>query len=191
MESRIFEPLGMVDTGFYVPDDKHDRLAALYIYSEEDDAKGLKLYNGWHSFKKRPNFLEGGGGQVTTFPDFFRFARFLFNRGELDGVRLLKRETVNLMTSNQVPDALMPIQLGSVPANGLGFGLGVFVITDASQIGNMGSNGRFNHGGISCTLYSVDPTLELIAIIMSQLWIPDGHPMMFEFMQHAFKALLD
>jgi CubicO group peptidase (beta-lactamase class C family) len=155
-ETRIFRPLGMVDSYFSVPADKVARVAQPMI----EPATG-----------KRPNvtdprrpqrFESGGGGLFSTAPDYLRFTSMLLNGGELEGVRLLAPKTIELMTSDH---------LGSLPGSfypGYGFGLGVAVRTHAGMNDMPGSVGEYLWGGAQGTWFWIDPKEKLIAIFMSQ-----------------------
>ncbi|UCF00512.1 MAG: beta-lactamase family protein [Planctomycetota bacterium] len=165
LEERIFEPLEMKDSGFYVPDEKMGRAAALY---KEAKSGGLEPgdTDKWGRFTKSTRFFSGGGGLVSTAPDYMRFCQMLLNGGELDGVRLLSRKSVELMTTNNLPDELLPYGGGDL--NGYGFGLGFAVIMDASQTGILGTAGQYSWGGAASTGFWVDPEEELIGIFMTQ-----------------------
>ena len=102
LKKKIFEPLKMVDTDFYVPPEKLDRFAA--NYSRQPD-KTIKVEDdpGNSTYSKPPTFFSGGGGLVSTAADYYRFCQMLLNRGELDGARILGRKTIELMTMNHLP----------------------------------------------------------------------------------------
>ena len=122
LEQNVFQPLGMKDTGFYVPAEKAARLAVSYQPTEE----GLKpMPNDF--FLRKPNFLNGGGGLISSMDDYLRFARMLLNEGELDGVRILKPETVRMMASDQLPAQVS----GPNWAPGNRFGLNVAIVNDS------------------------------------------------------------
>ena len=111
---RVFKPLAMADTAFFVPADKLDRLSVNYGMKDGrlSPVDGSKT----SQFATRPALLSGGGGLVSTADDYLRFAQMMLNRGELDGVRILKSETVDLMTRNHLADELVPITLGPASA---------------------------------------------------------------------------
>ena len=175
LAERIFQPLGMEDTAFYVPADKIDRFSGMYgpspdggLQSVEAAAGGTGNYSAT-SFIEMPKFLSAGGGLVSTASDFMRFCLMLSNKGTLAGKRLLKAESVEEMTRNQLPEHLIP--LDKKPDDrygGLGFGLGVSVRvyqTDwvpASQVGEYGWI-----GGTS-TEFWISPRDELVAITLAQ-----------------------
>jgi len=192
LEQRIFVPLGIVDTGFYVPQERIGRLAAMYGPAE---GGGLHVIDRAETSKySRPKrFLSGGGGLVSTASDYMRFAQMLLNSGELNGVRLLSRETVELMTMNHLSDELIPIQLDPLTfyLKGHGFGFGFAVITDPAQSGMLGSEGAYWWGGAANTFFWVDPRERLIGLIMPQ-FMPSGHyPIQREFQGLCYQAVVD
>jgi len=192
LEQRIFVLLGMEDTSFYVPQDKIGRLAAMYGPAE-DGALQVIDAPATSEYSKPKKFLSGGGGLVSTVSDYVRFAQMLLNGGELDGVRLLSRKTVELMTMNHLSDELIPIQLGPLTSalNGYGFGLGFAVLTNVAQSGMLGSEGAFGWGGAASTFFWVDPREELIGLIMPQ-FMPAGHyPITQEFQVLSYQAIVD
>lgn len=164
LRTRIFEPLRMHDTHFYLPQKERDRLAVVYRLSE---GKLQRLPEGSEletqgSFVDGPrrNF-SGGGGLLSTVGDYARFLQMLLNGGELDGAHILSRKSVELMTANQ---------LGGVEYTpGEGFGLGVGIVTDLGVRGLLGSKGEYGWGGTYHTEYWVDPQEELIVVTMCQL----------------------
>jgi len=153
---RIFDPLGMHDTGFHVPEERQDRLTALY----RSTGKALELDDSPAdgSYTRPPTWLSGGGGLVSTARDYLRFCRMLLDGGELDGVRLLKPETVRMMTRSQLAGDLVPI-LG-IP--GMGFGLGFAV--PAGQ-----EDGTYWWPGAASTYFWIDPAEEIVALAWTQL----------------------
>ena len=192
LEQRVFVPLGIEDTGFYVPQEKIGRLAAMYGPAE---GGGLQLIDAPETseYSRPKRFLSGGGGLVSTASDYMRFAQMLLNSGELDGVRLLGRETVELMTMNYLSDELTLIQLDPLTSylRGHGFGLGFAVITDIAQSGMLGSEGAFWWGGAANTFFWVDPGERLIGLIMPQ-FTPTGHyPIQREFQELCYQAIVD
>jgi CubicO group peptidase (beta-lactamase class C family) len=161
LEKRIFKPLGMVDTGFYVPKEKLARLAEFYNYDK--DGKLQPEHAGFnHDFSAKPALSSGGGGLVSTATDYMRFCQMLLNGGQLDGVRLLSPLTVELMRTN-VLAANMPIL-----APGAGFGLDFAVYTDSALAGGLYGKGTFWWGGAAGTWFWIDPVNDLIVIGMIQ-----------------------
>ena len=161
---RIFEPLGMDDTGYFVPPDKLNRRAA--VYGPDDQGKIRRSNSPFGSASEPPVFFSGTGGLVSTAADYVRLQQMMLNGGELDGVRLLGRKTVELMTANHVG--------GLFRRTGEGFGLGYAVTTDVADTGEPGSVGLFYWYGRFNTAFFVDPEEELIGIVMTQL-SPNGH----------------
>jgi CubicO group peptidase (beta-lactamase class C family) len=160
LQQRIFKPLGMVDTAFYVPTTSLDRLAEGFA-KDPDTGSGVQLVN----VKDAPKFESGGGGLVATTADYARFLQMLLNRGKLDGVRYLSRKTIELMTADHLgpitgaPDLLLP---------GYGFGLGFAVRLQPGISHVPGSVGQYFWGGLAGTTFWVDPAEELFAIMMIQ-----------------------
>ena len=183
LRERLFEPLGMADTAFGVPPEKRNRLAAMYgrpdligpdvtVRSElEDWAKGVNdRLDVSHSYPvDSPDvFMRGGVGLFSTIGDYFRFAQMLANGGEFDGARIIGRKTLELMHSNFVPAALLPLEIGGLPLPGYGFGLGSRVLLDVAQSGAPGSVGEFGWSGAAKTTYWVDPKEQLVGLFMTQ-----------------------
>ncbi len=179
MQERIFTPLGMGDTAFYVPQEKIGRLAALY----DADASGhlIPAVEGpWRDITRPPAAPSGGGGLVSTAHDFARFAQMILNGGELDGVRILKPETVALMKLNQLPPhftvttngtagVLHPTSQKAFPfAAGMGYGLDVAVAVDPAASGAPVGRGTISWGGSAGTWFWIDPVNDLFFIGMIQ-----------------------
>ncbi|WP_314220932.1 serine hydrolase domain-containing protein [Streptomyces zaehneri] len=168
---RIFRPLGMPDAGFQVTDEQAGRLAELY---SDADSGGIERIPGLPLFG-RPRFLSGSGGMVATAYDIHRFSELLRRRGELDGVRLLQPETVDLMTRNHLPGGADLRTFGSRPAHdepgndGVGFGLGVSVVTDPSRTQAPSGLGAYGWSGVATTTFWVDPGRDLSVQFLTQL----------------------
>jgi CubicO group peptidase (beta-lactamase class C family) len=160
LQSRLFAPLHMVDTGFSVPEDKLARLVAV------PGAQPASLSDG--DVTKRQTFFSGGGGIVSTVPDFLRFCQMLLNGGELDGARILKPETVRLMTTNSLPPDIHIAGHEAGPAFGTGWGLGFAIRTNPDFSMIPGAVGSFNWQGSWGTFFSVDPVQKLILVMMMQ-----------------------
>lgn len=183
LRERLFEPLGMVDTGFCVPEGKRGHLAAMYGRPDlVDPAQTFKAaFAQWLSgFNERidvartypvdapATFQRGGHGLFGTARDYFRFAQMLANGGELDGVRILSRKTLALMHANHLPLTLLPLTIADLPLPGYGFGLGSRVALDVAQTGAPGSVGEFGWSGAAKTHYWVDPVEQVVALFMAQ-----------------------
>jgi CubicO group peptidase (beta-lactamase class C family) len=160
LQSRLFAPLHMVDSGFSVPEDKLARLVAV------PGAQPKPLSDG--DVGKPQTFFSGGGGIVSTVPDFLRFCQMLLNGGELDGVRILKPETVQLMMTNSMPPDIHFAGHEAGPAYGTGWGLGFAIRTNPDFSFIPGAVGSFNWQGSWGTFFSVDPVQKLILVMMMQ-----------------------
>jgi len=185
-QEEIFEPLDMRDTGFHVPADKVDRFAANYGPARDG---GLQLRDAAATsrYTKPTTFFSGGGGLVSTARDYTRFCQMLLNKGELNGRRLLKPETVERMTKNQLPDELVPIGLGTNRLEGTGFGLGFAVRVEAEPPGAIG---QYAWGGAASTNFWIAPREDLIGIALTQ-HMPLANEFNATFMQLVFEAIQD
>ena len=183
LRQRIFEPLGMKDTAFNVPDDRMSRVVTLYRRTPE----GLELrpVPEWVATR---TLHSGGGGLWSTAEDYLQFAQMLVNRGELNGTRLLGPRTVDLMGSNHVGDLYAKSgRTGGSP--GKGFGLTVDVVLDAVEARNdHRSTGSFGWSGAFGTTFWVDPKEELTAILMVQT---PGGPLRADFQNAVMQAIVD
>jgi len=174
LREKIFEPLGMVDTGFTVPPDKIARFSASYTRTPE---KVLALVDdpATSNFARPQVFLSGGAGLVSTARDYFRFAEMLRRGGELDGARILGPRTVRFMTRNHLPDGkdLAAVALSSsfseTRFEGVGFGLGFHVVLDPVRAQVPTSVGEYGWGGMASTAFWVDPAEQLTVVFMTQL----------------------
>jgi CubicO group peptidase (beta-lactamase class C family) len=168
LDQRIFRPLDLRDTGFFVPAEKAGRFAALYHFDEKG---GLTLQDapGGSEYLKKPRFFSGGGGLVSTTRDYLRFLCLIQNRGELGGVRLLKPASVDLMTHNDLPASILPIRFGEELRYGLGFGLGFNVRVEHSDKWDPASPvGEWGWGGAASTHYWASPKDDLVVVTMEQ-----------------------
>jgi CubicO group peptidase (beta-lactamase class C family) len=168
---RIFAPLGMTDAGFQVTAEQAGRLAQLY---GDADGGGIEPIPGL-PLHGRPRFLSGSGGMVASAHDVHRFIELLRRRGELDGIRLLSPETVDLMTANHLPGGADLRAFGSKPAHdepgndGVGFGLNVSVVIDPSRTLAPSGLGTYGWSGVATTTFWVDPSRDLTVQFMTQL----------------------
>jgi CubicO group peptidase (beta-lactamase class C family) len=163
-QRNILGPLGMVDTGFWVPPEKRARLASIYVR----DASGtLVLADAANNNNVGPGhgFLSGGGGLYSTAADYVRFSQMLLNGGHLGDVRILSRKTVELMTQNHIAHLADP---HPNKKNDQGFGLGVRVITDLGESQTLGTLGTFGWDGAATTNVQIDPKERTIAILLFQ-----------------------
>ncbi|MFQ5739345.1 MAG: serine hydrolase domain-containing protein [Acidobacteriota bacterium] len=184
---RIFQPLKMVDTGFYVPQGKLSRFTTNYGPPKAGQNEIRVIDRPSESrFARPPTFLSGGGGLVSTASDYLRFCQMLLNGGELDGNRILGLRTVELMTRNHLSRSIGEIS----PNSGVGFGLDFAVVLDPIRVGSLGSAGEFNWGGLASTVFWIDRKEDLIAILMTQ-FIPSGHyPLRAQFKNLIYQAIL-
>jgi CubicO group peptidase (beta-lactamase class C family) len=157
LQSRIFAPLHMVDTGFYVPQDKLARLV------EAPEPRSPQF-----DVRRRRNLLSGGGGLVSTAGDYLRFCQMLLNGGELGGARLLKPETVRMMTTNSLPPEIRFVHLIG-PKQGSSWGLGFSIRTSADASAVPGSVGSYTWNGLWGTYFWVDPAEHMIVVQMIQV----------------------
>jgi CubicO group peptidase (beta-lactamase class C family) len=171
-EKRIFEPLEMDDTHFFIPSEKMSRLAAVYApkpggglkrLGSEPVVEGSLVYRADHPYTGRRRYFSGGGGLCSTVGDYLRFCQMLLNGGTLDGKRVLKRQAIELMTTDHVGEL----------SKDQGFGLGFSVTRNAAEAGGLDCVGSFGWGGFWYTTFFVDPEKKLIGICMGQLH-PEG-----------------
>ena len=174
LRTRLFDPLAMHDTSFYVPDAKANRMAAVYTPGSGGLTQVAGTVEGAHLIysstyptgQPRRNF-SGGAGLSSTAHDYSRFLQMLLNGGELDGARILSPVTVDLMTTNQIGDA----PAGSIVQPGsAGFGLGVAIRAGPETDGELGSAGAYYWSGFFNTTFWVDPQEQLIGILMTQVF---------------------
>ena len=190
LRSEIFEPLAMQDTAFFVPAEKRDRFAA--NYGPGPDGSLLLVEAVVSSrYLTPPAFPSGAGGLVSTIDDYHRFCEMLLRGGELDGVRLLSRKSIELMTVNHLTaqERDVPMLTGWFP--GQGFGLGFSVVEEIAPGATLASVGQFGWGGAAGTYFWVDPEEDLVAILMIQLYPPGGIPIVPEFKNGVYQAIAD
>jgi CubicO group peptidase (beta-lactamase class C family) len=164
---RIFAPLDMKDTGFYVPADKLDRFAASHALEKSKKLAATEPAEK-SRYRTKPKMLSGGGGLVGTARDYLRFCQMLSNGGELDGVRILKKETIADMTKNQLPEEAMKARNNGKTDIGDGFGLGfnIRVGQDDPATGRFG--GEYAWGGAASTHFWIAPNQELVVVALEQ-----------------------
>nr|WP_310524629.1 serine hydrolase domain-containing protein [Polymorphobacter sp.] len=195
LSDRLFKPLGMVDTGFYVREGQAHRFASCY---QPTRTGGIAIQDdaATSSFLKPPSFISGGGGLVSTAGDYLKFAQMLLNGGTANGHRYIGRKTLDLMTANHLPGdnsiAAMSKSLFSEAAyDGIGFGLGFAVTGQASRTLMPGSDGDFFWGGAASTFFWIDPEEDLIGIFMTQLIPSSTYPVRREVRTMVYAALDD
>ncbi len=205
LKEKIFLPLGMNDTDFCIPQEKMGRHVKTYGLADLG-TEGMTLKKMVEIWKSGTNqyidlsstyphsnpdvFARGGHGLFSTVTDYLRFAQMLLNKGELEGVRILSRKTVEFMHMNHLPDYMIPYNLSNVVFwNGYGYGLGSRVMINPAEADVLSSTGEFGWSGAAKTYYWVDPQEEMIGILMSQCLgfeLPEK-----DFQVLAYQALVD
>jgi CubicO group peptidase (beta-lactamase class C family) len=195
LRTRVFEPLGMTDTFFYIPTAKADRLASLYtpnlaggLDEVEATVEGAHLiYSPTYSAGETRTYFSGGAGLSSTVYDYARFLQMVLNGGTLEGVRLLSPMTVDLMTVNHIGGA--PASTVAAPGSA-GFGLGFAIRGGPSTDGEIGSEGAYYWSGFFSTTFWVDPKEELIGILMTQIF-PGTSDIQEKFRIMAYQAIVE
>jgi len=210
---RIFEPLDMIDAGFHVKAENHSRFASLYaplsggdmsnvgrvaMEGQAEERGGLKLQEAaaGSRFLKPASLFAGGGGLTASMRDYARFCEMLMNRGELEGVRMLGRKTVEFMRRNHLPDNKDMAGMGQpvwseTTYDGIGFGLGFAVVLDPVKAKTMTSVGEHHWGGAASTFFWLDPEEELFTILYTQLMPSSTYPIRRELRGQVYQALVD
>ncbi len=200
LNDRIFGPLGMVDTSFWVPPEKRSRFAQLYApKGTPGDANAFLAQNTSTEIEPAPaitsrnyvskdpaTFFSGGGGLASTASDYMRFCMMMLGGGQIDGTRILSPKTVELMTS----DHMGGIEAGPMTAGGYGFGLGFAVSNGPGELGEYTSKGEFNWGGAAGTKFWIDPQENLIGIYMVQI-LPHRTTLGDEFRSLVYQSIVD
>lgn len=192
MAERVTGPLGMVDTAFHVPEVKWDRFAACYTREGgktvlSDPPKGSR-------FASPPDLFSGGGGMVGTIGDYDRFCRMLLGKGELDGVRVLGRKTVEYMTANQLPGDMASMgqpRWSETTYEGIGFGLGFAVMLDPARAHVVGSPGEYHWGGVASTAFWIDPAEDMFVLLMTQVTPSSALPLRRQLRVLTYQAIVD
>jgi len=190
LRTRVFEPLGMKDTYFYIPEDKQNRLAAAYTWYPEKGlarfpdtpiVEGPFSYSADYPVRGPKKLYSGGAGLCSTAEDYARFCQLMLDGGKAGNTRLLSRKTVELMTHDQLG------KIGGDQAFGLGFGiLGV-----KEPLAELGSPGEYNWGGFFYTTFSIDPKEQMITIFMAQVHPDSGKNIGGLFHTLAYQAIID
>jgi CubicO group peptidase (beta-lactamase class C family) len=186
-EERIFRPLSMKDTAFFVPEEKWSRLAVLYTPKKDG---GIERSTGpaQENYKKKPTLLLGGAGSVSTLDDYTRFVTMLLNDGELEGVRILGRKSVELMRSDHLGSLA---RIGGVPGEGYGFGLTFAVNLGPGKSANVGSEGEYNWGGAAGTSFWIDPKEHMVGVFLVNVLPSSDVVAAGQFKRMAYEALVD
>jgi CubicO group peptidase (beta-lactamase class C family) len=195
LQSRIFGPLGMGETGFSVRADQQARFAACY---NATPTGGLDLQDDptTSPYLKAPTFHSGGGGLVSTASDYMKFCQMLVNGGELNGQRLLAPRTLKLMASNHLPGGqdltMLSRSLFSEATNaGVGFGLGFAVTFDPVAAMLPSSPGEYYWGGAASTAFWIDPVEDIAVVFMTQVLPSSSYPIRRELRTLVYSALMD
>ena len=167
-ESRIFTPLGMIDTGFVIPEDKRMRLAA--AYNSDNQGSLSRRDSDLFTYSSRTRLLSGGGGLASTILDYTRFLQMITNGGEWNGQRLLQKKTVETMTRNHLSGPAMPIRFPGNIRHGTGFGLGFSVKTAQTDWNKAGRLGEYGWGGMLSTHFWISPADQLVVVTMEQTY---------------------
>jgi CubicO group peptidase (beta-lactamase class C family) len=193
LEERLFKPLGMKDTYFFLPEEKVARLATAYTYYAD---KGLQPivdgqvvkegqfdpgYSADYPYRGPRTYFSGGAGLCTTAEDYYRFCQMMLNGGELNGVRIISRKSVELMSQNHVQGKI----------EDFGYGLGFGDISEPKQLKELGSVGSYNWGGFYYTTFVIDPKEDLVAIFMGQLHPTGGLNLDSKAIRLAYQAIKD
>ena len=187
-QERIYGPLGMKDSGFFVPESKWTRLAVLQMPKRDGNGQ-LEPSKGYaqEHYKYKPSLMLGGAGSVGTLDDYARFVTMLLNGGSLDATRLLGRKTVELMHADH---------LGALPRAGLlsegeGFGLTFAINLGPGRTASVGSEGEYHWGGAAGTSFWIDPKEHMIGVFLINVLPPTGIPAADQFKRMAYEALID
>ncbi len=195
LKERIFDPLGMVDTDFFVPDEKLDRLAVNYAPTPEGGIVALDDPET-SAYREPPKVEMGGSGLVATAGDYLRFAQMLANGGALDGVRILGPQTVALIMDNHLGSAYGPSPMSSLNldmgmSEGMGYGLGGYSITDTGLTGMPAAPGTYGWGGAASTDFWVDPEQDLVGMVLTQLLPTGTYPLRPTMEVLAYQAIVE
>lgn len=180
LRQRLFEPLGMKDTAFYVPPAKLDRFASCY---QPKQGGGLKIQDDAQksTYAAPPRLEAGGGGLVSTAHDYMRFCRMMLGKGALDGVQILSPKTVQLFSLNHLPGGKEMIdmapagtQFSETGYNGIGFSIGCGVNVNVAKTRLPGSLGEFFWGGAASTAFWIDPAEDMAVVFMTQVMGSDA-----------------
>ncbi len=213
LQAALFEPLGMVDTGFHVAAHNHQRFVSLYaplsggglsgVAGRSDPAApprqpGLKLQEAAADsrFLQPAVLFSGGGGLTSTLADYAQFCQMLLNGGALGGNRLLSRKTVAYMRMNQLPENRDMAAMGQpvwseTSYDGIGFGLGFAVVIDPVKAHIITSPGEHHWGGAASTFFWLDPQEEMFVVFLTQLMPSSTYPIRRELRTRVYQALVD
>ncbi|MEQ8483240.1 MAG: serine hydrolase domain-containing protein [Pseudomonadales bacterium] len=176
LREALFEPLGMHDTGFMVPEDQRDRLMPMFgvtdlsefapLHPRPQELTPADVSDMYPC--DRPDFRRGGHGLFSTVADYARFCRFLLAGKDPDGATLLSRKMLEMMRANRIPPSQLPLTIGMNPLPGYGWGLGVRVMMDVGQAMALTGDGEFGWAGAASTYFFVDPREDVFGVFMTQ-----------------------
>jgi CubicO group peptidase (beta-lactamase class C family) len=192
LTERVLSPLGMHETGFRVTPEMLPRFAALYTRGK--DLAPILMDDGPTSIFLKQRLPSGGGGLVSTIDDYLQFCRFILNKGELNGMRLLGRKTVELMTMNHLPGDLAAMgqpRFAETSYAGIGFGLGFSVMLDLAKAQILGSVGEVAWGGAASTAFWIDPAEDMALVMLTQLLPSSAWPVRRELRVLTYQAVID
>jgi CubicO group peptidase (beta-lactamase class C family) len=195
LQANLFDPLGMLDTGFSVPEDSMDRFAAGYRYRHGAPPE-LMDDPADSGYRRQRSYLSGAGGLVATSGDFLRFSQMLLGEGELGGRRIIGRKTLELMTCNHLPEdrelsSVATGGFGEAEFDGVGFGLGFAIGNGPAATATAGSAGEFYWGGAASTAFWIDPKEDLAVVFMTQLFPSFSYPFRAQLRALVYQALAD
>lgn len=195
LRQEIFEPLGMVDTGFFVPEDRQERLAACYRFQPEQPPRLMQGQYAQGVLRPR-SYLSGASGLVSTSRDYVAFSQMLLNGGQLADRRILGRKTLELMTVNHLAGGATLQELavggfGEAGYEGTGFGLGFAIGLGPAATAMAGSPGEYYWGGSASTTFWVDPVEDLVVVFMTQLFPSGTYPFREQLRALVSQALRD
>jgi len=195
MRDHIYQPLGMKDAGFFVPEDKRSRFATLYRTSPDGNlVADANAGPNPRDYDRLPALPSGGGGQVSTAEDYYRFAQMLANGGELNGQRILAPASVKLMSSNHLPPSLLTGEFGigaQIMRPGFGYGYNCAVVFDPPEANLPEGKGTFFWDGAAGTWFWIDPTNDIVFIGMIQRMGGGGPNLQYLSRAAVYGALVD
>lgn len=194
-QKNIFEPLGMIDTGFHCPKDKADRLACLYEHHPTDGPKLMDPSGKKADRTKERLMLSGGGGLLSTMHDYYQFCSMLYHQGELNGKRIIGRKTIEMMSTNHLPDGkdltdMSQSAFSETPYQGVGFGLGFSTVLDPNKSQSLTDVGEYGWGGAASTTFWINPKEEMVVIFLTQLLPSSTYQVRRELRSLVYSALM-
>ena len=194
LRERVLGPIGMDETGFFCPEERHERLAELYLYTDGDTFRPAGALSA--AATRQPSFLSGGGGLVSTAHDYHRFATLLLQGGALGDTRLVAPSTIALMSRNFLPgsadiESMARDSFSESSTSGVGFGLGLSCVLDASRLHMPTSEGTVSWGGAASTTFWVDPQEDLTCVFFTQLLPSSSYAIRRELQRLVYQAVID